>query len=154
MESYWQLNASEVFIIVLIILLIIVFAIVAVFLWRAKKGNALNSRTKGIVKTKKFSPQPPDPYKAASIKFNDDACDAVKSIGAKRFLDAERVIPSLPLSGCDAQECSCRYERHKDRRTFSEDRRNPSPLHSDLRESVGETNRRQKKRGRRKDDWA
>jgi hypothetical protein len=148
------LNASEVLIIALIILLIIVATIVAVLLWRAKKGNALNSRTKGIVKTKKRSPQPRNPYKATSIIFNDDACDAVKSIGAKRFLDAERVIPPLPLPGCDAQECSCRYERHKDRRTFSEDRRNPSPLHSDLRESVGETNRRQKKRGRREDDWA
>lgn len=148
------MSALEVNITVLIIVLIVFIAITVVLLRRTKNGNTTKSRTKEIAKTTKSPRRRDNPYQAKSIIFNDTACDAVKAVGNKRFLDSERRIPKLPLSDCNKQQCDCRYERHKDRRAFNEDRRNPSPLHSDLHESVGETNRRQKKRGRRKDDWA
>ena len=148
------MSASEVYIITLTILLLIGAAIVAVVLWRAKNGNASKSRTKGMPKTTKSSPQRRSPYRATSIISNDGACDAVKSIGDKRFLDVDRIIPALPLPDCNAHKCDCRYEQHEDRRAYDEDRRSPSPLKTGFFEVVGETNHRHKKRGRRKDDWA
>ncbi len=42
-------------------------------------------------------------------------CEAVQAIAGKRFLSDE--VPKLPLSGCDASDCRCRYELFDDRRT-------------------------------------
>jgi hypothetical protein len=149
------LSASEVDIETLIILLLLIgTAIAAVLFWRAKTGTASKSRTKKIAKTTKSSSQQRSPYRATSIISNDGACDAVKSIGNKRFLDVDRILPALPSPDCNAHKCDCRYEQHEDRRAYDEDRRSPSPLKTGFYEIVGETNHRHKKRGRRKDDWA
>lgn len=146
------MSASEIYIKALIILLLIGTAIAAVLFWRAKTGNASKSRTKGIPKTTKSSPQRHSPYRATSIISNDGACDAVKSIGDKRFLDVERIIPTLPLPDCNAHKCDCRYEHHEDRRVFDQDRRNPPGLKSQLYDISDQQNKREKNRGRRKGD--
>ncbi len=44
-----------------------------------------------------------------------DCCYAVQELLGERFLSKQ--IPSLPLDGCDAQDCRCSYELLKDRRT-------------------------------------
>ena len=100
------------------------------------------------------APAPRNPYRATSIVHDDHACEAVKAIGSKRFLDTDRVTPTLPLPDCDAAQCNCKYAQHKDRREFDEDRRNPNKLPSELYDQTGKTNRRTRKRGRRKTDWA
>lgn len=64
-----------------------------------------------------------DNYHCVELRCPDGACDAVKRIGAKRFLSGE--APEIPVPGCDAAKCSCRYVHHEDRR--SGDRRNPYP---------------------------
>lgn len=61
-------------------------------------------------------------YHAVSIKFGRDACAAAKSLTGHRFLANE--APRLPLSGCDAEICECRFTHHKDRRS-GKDRRSP-----------------------------
>lgn len=94
------------------------------------------------------------PFSAKSIAPGESACAAVLAIGDKRFLDADRDIPVLPLHNCDASRCKCTYVQHEDRRQYNEDRRHPSSLHSELYNSEGNNERRQRKRGRRKTDWA
>lgn len=61
-------------------------------------------------------------YHAVSIKFDQKACDAARELSGRRFLAS--AAPRLPLSGCDAAECQCRFAHHSDRRT-GKDRRSP-----------------------------
>lgn len=63
-------------------------------------------------------------YHAVSIKFRNNACKAAQELEGHRFLST--AAPRLPLSECDAAECSCRFVHHKDRRTGN-DRRSPFP---------------------------
>jgi hypothetical protein len=44
-----------------------------------------------------------------------DCCYAVQALMGERFLNNQ--IPSLPLDGCDAQNCECSYVHLKDRRS-------------------------------------
>ncbi|MDZ7782971.1 MAG: hypothetical protein U5K56_08605 [Halioglobus sp.] len=94
------------------------------------------------------------PFSAKSIAPGEDACGAVLAIGKKRFLDADGDIPVVPLTDCDAPRCRCTYLSHEDRREYNEDRRHPNSLHSELYNKDGNSERRQRKRGRRKTDWA
>ena len=110
-------------------------------------GNPLKSSTRKTI-------APRNPWRATSIVHDENACNAVKAIGGKRFFDAERNIPKIPLPTCDATRCNCKFARHEDRRDSSEDRRMPNALHAELYDRTGKGNRRNRKRGRRKTDWA
>jgi len=110
-------------------------------------GNALNNPTRKEIAPRKR-------WRATSVVHDEKACDAVKAIGGKRFLDTDRNIPKLPLPNCSATRCNCKYASHEDRRDSTEDRRIPNALHAALYDSTGEANRRTQKRGRRKTDWA
>tara|TARA_R110002072_G_scaffold85210_15_gene192833 strand:+ start:6000 stop:6575 length:576 start_codon:yes stop_codon:yes gene_type:complete len=92
------------------------------------------------------------PYRGTSIVVGDDACDAVKAIGTRRFLLADGDTPMLPLAACDASRCTCTYMHHDDRRDDDDDRRLTAALSTDLYEDSGNENRRSAKRGRRKTD--
>ena len=109
-------------------------------------GNAFRKPTKN-------SALPRSPWRATSIVPDESSCDAVKRVAGKRFLDTERAIPKLPLPGCDAAVCNCKYARHEDRRDAAEDRRIPNALQAQLHEQQGKSNRRTRRRGRRKTDW-
>ncbi len=61
-------------------------------------------------------------FHAISIRARPDACDAARALHGQRFLSA--TAPTLPLPGCDAHTCHCRFARHRDRRS-GEDRRSP-----------------------------
>lgn len=139
-----------------VFVLIAVALAILVFLLARRTGRS--TKTTAAKPRRTLSPKttaaPSNPYRASSIVFDDSACDAVKAIGDKRFLDTDRDIPVLPLEGCTAAKCQCTYAHHDDRRETSEDRRHPSGLQSELYDRSGEPNRREKKRGRRKTDWA
>ena len=107
-----------------------------------------------LARTGKSAAVPRSPYRATSIVHDGMACDAVKAISDRRFLDNARETPALPLPGCTSAQCNCRYARHEDRRDMYEDRRAPSALQSNLFAQSGTTDRRARKRGRRKTDWA
>lgn len=64
---------------------------------------------------------PRNAYHCVEVRPRGDPCEAAKQLGRTRFLSDE--APRLPLPGCTAQPCSCRYLHHADRR--QEDRRNP-----------------------------
>ena len=97
--------------------LIAVAALIALAFWwrqRGKRQHAHASRAKGLAGHT-------DDYRCVELRFPGDACDAVKRIGAKRFLPGE--APAIPVPGCDVAQCACRYVHHDDRR--DEDRRHP-----------------------------
>jgi hypothetical protein len=56
-----------------------------------------------------------DPYHSVTISApRGRACRAAQECAGKRFLATE--APALPLAGCDAAGCTCRYVHHDDRR--------------------------------------
>jgi hypothetical protein len=62
-----------------------------------------------------------NPYPAASVSHRQDACSAVQALADTRFLAWE--APSIPVPGCTAQQCQCRYLYHPDRRAPGAERR-------------------------------
>ena len=117
-------------------------------------GGAKRSAAKATPRTR-TAQTARSPYRATSIECSGTACDAAKAISGKRFLDADRVTPALPLAACDMSRCTCSYLRHDDRRASNEDRRHPGVgLLSELYDRGDRPDQRKKKRGRRRTDWA
>lgn len=58
-------------------------------------------------------------FGGVEIRLRLDACDAARALEGQRFLAKD--APLLPLPGCDAHRCSCRFAKLADRRT--DDRR-------------------------------
>jgi hypothetical protein len=56
-----------------------------------------------------------EPYHAVAIKPGQQCCEAARQFGQHRFLSSK--APRLPLPGCEAVECTCRYTHFSDRRT-------------------------------------
>jgi hypothetical protein len=144
----------EISIKVIVIFLVLGAVLAVVVLMRAKSGDTIKNRPSRNSKANKTPLVPRNPYRATSIVFDVDSCDAVKAIGGKCFLDVERLSPRLPLPDCNLSTCNCKYARHEDRRESDDDRRHPSALKTQLYDRVGDPNRRQKERGCRKSDWA
>jgi hypothetical protein len=55
-----------------------------------------------------------EPFHAVSIKPGQKCCEAARQFGQHRFLSSK--APRLPLPGCSAVECTCRYTHFSDRR--------------------------------------
>jgi hypothetical protein len=55
-----------------------------------------------------------NPWHAVSIALGARACGKARGLNRVRFLSNE--APTLPLEGCDARTCTCRYRHHEDRR--------------------------------------
>lgn len=58
-----------------------------------------------------------NPYHAVSVHAGSGSCPAALGCAGERFLSTE--APTLPLKGCDASSCKCRYQHHEDRRRGS-----------------------------------
>jgi hypothetical protein len=56
-----------------------------------------------------------NPHHAVSVNSMLGGCAASWALRGKRFLSSD--APSLPLEGCTASTCSCRYVHHEDRRS-------------------------------------
>ena len=91
-----------------------------------------------------------NPYPAVSVRCASQ-CDAQLAIKGQRFLGSE--APSLPLAGCTASLCDCRYVHHVDRRTGNLDRRQlpQSALDTVVANAADDLRHG---RGRRASDWA
>jgi len=62
-----------------------------------------------------------NPFHAVSVHPAAGGCQAAMAIKGQRFLSEE--APELPLQGCTAENCHCRYAHHVDRRSGTGDRR-------------------------------
>jgi hypothetical protein len=138
----------------ILLLLVILAAVLAFMVMRRGKGKTRSTLNKARSPARAGNgPRARiHPYSATAISFDDTACDAVKAIGDRLFLDTDRDTPLLPLPGCDAPRCNCKYVHREDRREVGEDRRHPSGLQAELYDAGVNENRREKKRGRRGDD--
>ena len=88
-------------------------------------------------------------YRAAEVKIDPaNCCDEGRAIAGKRFLC--ETIPSLPLEGCDADECRCKYKLFDDRRT--DIRRGSDAAVDGASEYSDENHRARYSTGRRSDD--
>ena len=54
-------------------------------------------------------------WHAVSIVPPPEGCANAKNIAGQRFLSKE-APPRVPLAGCTADTCTCRYDHHEDRR--------------------------------------
>lgn len=105
----------------LIVSVIVLLLIVAVMIWRKKK-RASEREAAGdkevdlMATTSKFH--------AVSIRPGPGACHAALALEGQRFLSD--AAPSIPLPGCDSQNCRCRFVHFADRRS-GDDRRSPYP---------------------------
>lgn len=70
-------------------------------------------------------------YASAAIHCDTAACAAARTVAGRRFLLGE--APALPLAGCTAQTCTCRFFTYGDRRSFLGNRRAGFGLRSRLR---------------------
>jgi hypothetical protein len=141
--------------IIVFIALILVGVAAAAFVLRSNKQKLkkdINTGAKKRNSSQKSPSKPINPYRATAIICGDNSCEAVKTISGKRFLDADKDIPKIPLPNCDAQKCSCKYEHYLNRRDTQEIRRGPPGLQSQLHPHIENVERRLK-RGRRTSDW-
>jgi hypothetical protein len=79
-------------------------------------------KTRPIAKT--AAPAKKEAWHSVSIIRGRHACQAVVKLNGQKWLSAQ--APQLPVKGCEAKQCDCRYRHHADRR--SADRRETSGL--------------------------
>jgi hypothetical protein len=82
------------------------------------------ARTSRPVETRKAVKK--EAWHSVSIIRGRQACAAVGELNGRKWLSAE--APQLPVKGCDAKQCDCRYRHYADRR--SGDRRETDGLAS------------------------
>ena len=86
-----------------------------------------------------------NPHHAVVVVPGRHACAAAYALRDRRFLSRE--APALPLTGCSAGECTCRYQHHDDRRHAV---RRARDLAVAIDGHDGEEQRDESRRGRRK----
>ncbi len=114
---------------------------------RGMVNRAIGSGTTAPARPARTVVPPRKSYHAVEIVAGDDCCELVRRYTGKRFLSGE--APVVPLQGCDAGECLCRYIHHADRR--KKDRRT-SDMAVTVDQYSGAERRAGKKRGRRATD--
>lgn len=81
-------------------------------------------------------------YHAVAIAKQSVTCGMAAQLVGRRYLSKE--APLLPLSGCTAKPCRCRYVHYADRR--SEERRFPFGVRRSSEPSVANIERRSSER--------
>lgn len=133
----------------IMIFAVLVIGVLLLILPKFSSGNRLRSKEKT---TKRRAPSvQPNPYQSVSVMSSRVACTAVGKINNQRFLTAD--APLLPLAGCSAKECNCKYVHHSDRRDKSNDRRTHYSLETQLY-AQGDRPDRRANPGRRSSDYS
>ncbi|KZX51224.1 hypothetical protein A3709_10360 [Halioglobus sp. HI00S01] len=88
-----------------------------------------------------------EPWHSVSCVGN---CPALNTYKGKRFLVAS--VPPLPVPGCKADHCDCRYVHYTDRRDDMDERRGLNGLRAELYTQSGKGDRRSRSGGRRSED--
>ena len=90
--------------------------------------------------------QPRNRWHAVAIVPGATHCKAAEAAKGRRFLSTE--APILPLRGCDAAACKCKYRHYEDRRDAP--RRSEEAQGAGMRSRTGAD--RRNSRGRRETD--
>lgn len=91
------------------ILLLIALLLVAGYFWQARK----NTRQKLQPLSKNTKTARPA-HRCVIIEPGLIPCKAIHAYEGKRILMDK--APTLPVQGCDAKQCECRFQRYDDRR--------------------------------------
>lgn len=110
----------------------------AFWFWRTRMNAGSQPQVRANAGARASTNHNAHPYHCVSISYRKDACAAVARLDGKRFLPHE--APQLPLAGCDAAACRCRYVHHEDRR--EDDRRTPQAVSRGLASASGYSERR------------
>lgn len=97
------------------VLILVMLVAAAVLGWR------YSARQKKLHTAPVSRQRPPKTYHCVEVRKGSPACKAVLDLGDTRFLSEE--APSLPLSGCTMEKCTCSFIHYDDRR--DDDRRHP-----------------------------
>ena len=124
----------------------LIAALIAVFVMLWRSPQTINGTQRRGEKAKSIR----SPYKSVSIVCASDACEAAKALAEKRLLSS--TAPLVPLSGCTAYTCACKYAHYDDRRSDSGGRRALAALTTDPFKHNTGNNRRSDHR-RRRSDW-
>lgn len=97
------------------LLLLIVLALVTVYFWHARKNNKqklkpVSKKAGKAVDTKSIRPT----HRCVVIEPGLLSCQAIGAYVTKPILMDQ--APILPVQGCDAQKCECKFLRYDDRR--------------------------------------
>lgn len=65
-------------------------------------------------------------FHAVTIRFQQDACPAVRALANTKYVAKE--APRLPLDACTASTCHCEYQHYDDRRDHEDRRGEAAPL--------------------------
>jgi hypothetical protein len=103
----------------LYVLILIIVVVIWLVLKRLKANSSSTHKSASTTSKRKKE------FGAVSIKIGPQACSAAKYLRGKRFLSHQ--APTLPLSKCDINNCRCKYDYYKDRRS-EDDRRFPSAI--------------------------
>ena len=94
-----------------------------------------------------ITPQPvkpgPQPYRAAALACDGNACQAARELRGEKFLANQ--APHLPLQTCDKGQCDCHFAFYSDRRSPISERRSLA--------SAADDDERRRSNGRRRTDW-
>jgi len=91
-------------------------------------------------------PQRKPKFDGVSVRPGVNCCDAVKAISRERYLQGE--APSLPLPGCDRQDCRCIMRPEDDRRSRIDRRDDAFSAYGDYRPGWGPRRRHERKERR------
>lgn len=86
-------------------------------------------------------------FHAVGIRPGPNSCAAAKSLQGQRFLSD--AAPHIPLAGCNASSCRCRFVHFTDRRS-GEDRRSPFPATIGIETGIHRKEQRQADGDRRR----
>lgn len=124
----------------------ILLVCLAIAYWWMKPAQ----KTKGFYTIARRKSRKGSELLTVSICYRGGACSAARSIARKRFLPDQ--VPRLPLNGCNAGTCDCRYRYNTDRRVWAH-RRETGNAHPDVAIAGGGSERRVES-GRRRADLA
>jgi len=134
------------------IAILVVLALAALTWWMlrqrqpAPERHSVRSQPSVAARKPEAQSKPVAPrYDAVEIDARYAACEAAVALRGRRFLSKE--APALPLRECNAEQCSCVFVKHSDRR--ADERRLD---HAGLGASLHLANNRRQRRGRREDD--
>lgn len=138
--------------------MVIALVLIALVVWQLARGSGKKSKTRAspasTARKRKVSAEGKaamaSRYRAVAIDCGTGACEAAKSMGAKRALVGE--LGRLPLKDCDVAVCECKFIHYDDRRDAHEDKRAISALSTQLYQASGQKERRLRK-GRRRSDF-
>lgn len=97
------------------VLVLVLLLVVAAFGWRQFASRKKPHKAPAAVKAAS------NKFHCVEVRKSSRACKAVQELGNTRFLSDE--APGLPVPGCTAEQCTCSFIHHDDRR--DDDRRNP-----------------------------